>query len=275
MSISIDNVFVKQFEADVHLAYQQMGTKLRSTVRSKSGVVGASTTFQKVGRGTASTKSRHGIVPVMNLNHEPVECLLQDYYAGDWVDALDELKINVDERRVVASAGAYALGRKTDELIVGAMNAATANVGDYTTGLTKDLILSAVEVLNTNDVPDDGRRFAVVGVHQWNELLSMDEFVSADYVGDASPLVNGFEARKWLGITWVLYNGLPVNGTNRDCFIYHASSVGHACGQEVKTDISWHGERAAHFISNSMSQGAVLIDAEGIVRVKCSDVQSA
>ena len=38
MSVSIDNVFVKQFEADVHLAYQQMGTKLRSTVRSKSGV---------------------------------------------------------------------------------------------------------------------------------------------------------------------------------------------------------------------------------------------
>lgn len=275
MSVSIDQVFVKQFEADVHLAYQQMGTKLRSTVRSKSGVVGASTTFQKVGRGTASTKSRHGIVPVMNLNHEPVECLLQDYYAGDWVDALDELKTNVDERRVVASAGAYALGRKTDELIISAMSNATQSVGDYSTGITKNLILSAVEYLNTNDVPDDGRRFAVVGVHQWNELLSMDEFVSSDYVGADSPLLNGFEARKWLGITWVLHNGLPLSGENRDCFVYHASAIGHACGQEVKTDISWHGERAAHFISNSMSQGAVLIDNNGIVRMKCRDTDAA
>ena len=274
MSVSIDNVFVKQFEADVHLAYQQMGTKLRASVRSKSGVIGASTTFQKVGRGTASTKSRHGIVPVMNLNHEPVECILQDYYAGDWVDALDELKTNVDERRVVASAGAYALGRKTDELIVDAMKAATLSVGDYSTGLTKDVILAAVEQLNANDVPDDGRRFAVVGVHQWNELLSMEEFISADYVGD-TPLTAGFEARKWLGITWLLYNGLPVEAENRDCFIYHASSIGHACGQEVKTDISWHGERAAHFISNSMSQGAVLIDDSGIVRVKCADKSTA
>ena len=104
MSISIDNVFVKQFEADVHLAYQQMGTKLRSTVRSKSGVVGASTTFQKVGRGTASTKSRHGIVPVMNLNHEPIECMLQDYYAGDWVDALDELKTNIEMDQFFSSS---------------------------------------------------------------------------------------------------------------------------------------------------------------------------
>lgn len=271
MSVTIDKVFVKQFEADVHLAYQQMGTKLRPTVRSKSGVVGMSTTFQKVGRGTASTKSRHGIVPVMNLNHEPVECVLQDYYAGDWVDALDELKTNVDERRVVASAGAYALGRKTDELIVDAMSQATLEVGDYTLDLGRDLILGAVEKLNEKDVPDDGRRFAVVGVQQWNQLLKMDEFVSADYVGDSNPLINGFEARKWLGITWVLYNGLPLSGTNRDCFVYHASAIGHACGQEVKSDITWHGERAAHFISNSMSQGAVLIDADGIVRVKCKE----
>lgn len=269
MSISIDQVFVKQFEADVHLAYQQMGTKLRSTIRSKSGVVGASTTFQKVGKGTASTKSRHGIVPVMNLNHEPVECLLQDYYAGDWVDALDELKTNIDERRVVASAGAYALGRKTDDLIIDAMKTATNEVGDYTTGLTKDLILSAVEKLNANDVPDDGRRFAVVGVQQWNQLLAMDEFVSAEYVGGETPLVSGFETKKWLGLIWVLHNGLPTAANGRDCFIYHASSVGHACGQEVKCDISWHGERAAHFISNSMSQGAALIDADGIVRIKC------
>lgn len=271
MSVSIDQVFVKQFEADVHLAYQQMGTKLRATVRSKSGVVGASTTFQKVGRGTASTKSRHGIVPVMNLNHEPVECVLQDYYAGDWVDALDELKTNVDERRVVASAGAYALGRKTDELIVNAMKQSTNSVGDYSTGLTKDLILSALEVMNQNDVPDDGRRFAVVGVHQWNELLSMDEFVSADYVGDNLPLISGGATKKWLGITWVLYNDLPLTTAKRDCFMYHATSIGHACGQEVKTDISWHGERAAHFISNSMSQGAVLIDNAGIVCIKCKD----
>ena len=276
MSVSIDNVFVKQFEADVHLAYQQMGTKLRSTVRSKSGVVGASTTFQKIGRGTASTKSRHGIVPVMNLNHEPVECMLQDYYAGDWVDALDELKTNVDERRVVASAGAYALGRKTDELIISAMNNATNSVGDYSGVLTKALILSAVEKLNANDVPDDGRRFAVVRVQQWNELLGIDEFVSADYIGDDLPLVSGGASKKWLGITWLLHNALPAPATTkRDCFIYHASCIGHACGQEVKTDISWHGERAAHFISNSMSQGAVLIDNVGIVRIKCKETASS
>ncbi|MCL2737810.1 MAG: phage capsid protein, partial [Alphaproteobacteria bacterium] len=189
---------------------------------------------------------------------------------GDWVDALDELKINHDERRVVASAGAYALGRKTDELIIDAMKTATQAAGSGATGLTKELVLSAVGILNENDVPDDGRRFCVVGVNQWNQLLSMDEFVNADYTG-APGMVAGFEVRKWLGINWILHNGLPASENKRDCFMYHASAIGHACGQEVKTDISWVGERAAHFISNSMSQGAVLVDKTGIVRIACAE----
>lgn len=270
MSLSIDQAFVKQFEADVHLAYQQTGTKLRSTVRSKNGVIGASTVFQKVGRGTAETKERHELVPVMNLTHTAIECLLADYYAGDWVDALDELKTNIDERRVVASAGAYALGRKTDELIIDAMSNATKIVGAGTTGLTKTLILSAVEYLNEKDIPDDGRRFCVVGVKQWNELLGLEEFTSADYVGNGA-LIGGFETKKWLGINWVLHNGLPEDDGKRDCFMYHASAIGHASGQDVKTDISWNGERAAHFVCNSMSQGAALIDNDGIACIRCAE----
>jgi hypothetical protein len=98
----------------------------------------------------------------------------------------------------------------------------------------------------------------------------MDEFVNADYVGD-SVLTGGFETRKWLGVNWVLHNALPVDNDKRQCFMYHASAIGHAVGQEVKTDISWHGERAAHFVSNSMSQGSTLIDQTGIVRMICAE----
>src|SRR5512134_2320746 len=117
MSTSVELAFVKNFEAEVHLQYQQMGSKLRTSVRTKNNVVGASTTFQRVGKGTAATKARHGKVPVMNVDHTPVECTLQDFYAGDWVDQLDELT-NINEQQVVAKAGAYALGRKTDDLII-------------------------------------------------------------------------------------------------------------------------------------------------------------
>ena len=271
MSISIDKSFIKQFEADVHLAFQQMGTKLRATVRTKTDVKGSSTTFQRIAKGIAGTKSRHGLVPVMNLEHEPVECVLNDFYAGDWVDELDELKTNIDERRVVASAGAYALGRKSDELIIAELNKATNVVAEDNAGMTKAKILQAIEYLNINDVLDDGQRFGVVGVHQWNELLSLKEFSNADYVGENYPLLSGAESRKWLGINWILHNALPEKDGVRSCFIYHKNAVGHACGQEVKTDITWSGERAAHFVSNCMSQGAALIDNAGVVKILCDD----
>ena len=34
MANTIDQAFIKQFETEVHMAYQRMGSKLRNTVRS-------------------------------------------------------------------------------------------------------------------------------------------------------------------------------------------------------------------------------------------------
>ena len=267
VSTSIDQAFIKQFEEEVHQAYQRMGSKLRNTVRVKNGVKGSSTVFQKVGKGTASTKARHGKVPVMNIDHTPIECPLEDYYAGDWVDHLDELKINIDERQVLANAGAFALGRKTDELIIAALSATTNVAGAGTDGLTKAKVLEAFETLGDNDVPDDGQRFAVIGWKQWSELLDIEEFANADYVGSEELPWRGTQAKYWLGTMWMPHSGLDLVSNVRRCFWYHRSAVGHAVGQDVVTDVTWHGDRAAHFVSNSMSQGSCLIDGEGVVEM--------
>ena len=270
MSQSIDQAFIKQFEREVHEAYQRMGSKLRSTVRSKGDVRGLTTTFQKVGKGVATTKSRHGQVPVMNLDYTPTDCTLSDFYAGDWVDRLDELKISFDERQVIANAGAYALGRKTDELIIEALDdAAVAEAEDGTTGLTDTKALAALEVLGSVDVPDDGQRYAIVGWKQWADLLALPQFANADYVGPDELPWRGTQAKRWLGTLWMPHSGLPLTGSVRSCFWYHKTAVGHASGADVETDISWHGDRAAHFVNSMMSQGACLIDATGVVKMPC------
>jgi len=271
MSTTIAQSFVKQFEREVHESYQRMGSKLRNLVRTKNAVEGASTTFQKVGKGSAATKARHGAVPVMNLDHTPVECLLADYYAGDWVDHLDELKINHDERAVIANAGAYALGRKTDELIITELDKSTNYAGENTDGLTKDKVLRAFELLGNADVPDDGQRYAVVGWKQWSQLLGIAEFSSADYVGADELPWRGTQAKRWLGTLWLPHSGLTLTSTVRACHWFHKTAVGHGAGRDVKTDITWHGDRAAHFISNMMSQGACLIDAAGVVTLRCKE----
>ena len=271
MSTSIDQAFIKQFEREVHEAFQRQGSKLRNTVRTINDINGSSAVFQKVGKGVASTKSTHGMVPVMNLNHTAVEVALNDFYAGDWVDRLDELKVNIDERQVIANAGAYALGRKTDELIINALATASTHViNDNNTGMNITKVLDAFETFGRNDIPDDGQRYCVVGWKQWRELLQTAEFVNADFIGhEELPFATVTQAKMWLGTIWIPHSGLPVDGNDvRSCFYYHKTSLGHAANSDVKTDVTWHGDRASFFVNNMMSQGAGLIDQTGVVVIK-------
>ena len=269
MSTTIEIAFTKVYERDVHLAYQRMGSKLRNTVRVKDNIVGASTTFQKVGKGAASTKARHGKVPVMNVDHTAIECSLADYYAGDWVDKLDEIKINSSERQVVINSGAYALGRKTDELIIAKLDTSTNYAGTGADGLTKAKVLTAFEMLGNADIPDDGDRFAVIGWKQWSELLNIPEFADADYVGNDQLPWKGTQAKRWLGSLWFPHSGLTKTSGVRYGYWYHKTAVGHAVGADVKSDITWHGDRAAAFVNNMMSQGSCLIDGSGVVSLRC------
>ena len=117
MSTSISTAFIKQFEAEVHMAYQRMGSKLRNTIRQVNNVKGSQARFQKVGTGSAVSKSRHAQIPTMDITHSTVDVTLADFYAADYVDRLDELKTNLDEKQVLAQSAAAALGRKTDQLI--------------------------------------------------------------------------------------------------------------------------------------------------------------
>lgn len=270
MSQSIDQAFVKQFESEVHLAYQRMGTKMRNTVRSKSNVAGKDTTFQIIGKGTASQKSRHGMVPTMSLNHTNVTCSLADYYAADYVDKLDELKIQHDERGAVVASAAGALGRKTDDLLIAAATTTSNAVTEASTGrLTQTKINTVFNAFGNGDIPDDGERYWVIGPAQWTDLLGVVAFSDADYVGyDELPYKGGMIAKRWMGFMWYTHSGLGKSGNIRTSLAYHRTALGFASGQEVTTQWDWIPEKAAYFYNANMSQGSVLIDTNGVYRVE-------
>ena len=127
------------------------------------------------------------------------------------------------------------------------------------------------------DIPDDGGRFAVVGWKQWSDLLQIEEFVNANYIGDGQlPYSNATQAKEWLGTIWIPHSGLPVTGGGvRSCFWFHKTAIGHASGADVETDITWHGDRAAFFVNNMMSQGAGLIDEAGIITIQADETPDA
>jgi hypothetical protein len=270
---TIDVAFTKQFESEVHLAYQRMGSKLLNTVRRKTNVVGKSTTFQKIGKGTAGTKTRGGQVPILNLVHTNVECTLLDRYGGEFVDKLDELKIEHDERGSVSMSIAAALGRASDADIVAITDTFTGETTD-TGVVTQPKVEEAFEALGNNDVPDDGQRFLSVAPQGWTDLMGLGPFASLDYVPESDlpfPKV-GFSAKNWFSFNVFMFSGLTLTGgTIRENVAFHKSAVGHASGQDVALDVTWQGKEQAHLLVGYMSMQACLIDDEGGYRIRSTE----
>ena len=265
MANTIDQAFIKQFETDVHLAYQRMGSKLRNTVRS-TNVSASVARFQKIGAGAASTKSRNGNVTAMELVHTNVEATMADYYAAEYIDKLDELKININERQAVAESAAAALGRKTDELITTAMDAGANStaIADATGALVKADLLTLFETFGTADIPEDGQRYLAMSPAGFADLFNINEFASSDYVGPQNlPFAGGMTMKEFLGFK-IFSTSAVAGGKN---FAYHTTAVGIGINSDVQTEVNYVPQKVAHLATSMMSMGSVAIDANGIYEV--------
>ena len=265
MTNTIDQAFIKQFETEVHLAYQRMGSKIRNTVRT-SNVTGSTARFQKIGTGAASTKSRNGNVTAMELAHTYAEVTMSDYYAAEYLDKLDELKININERQAVAQSAAAALGRKTDELLTTAMDAGAnaTQIADTSGALVKADLLTLFQTFGTADIPEDGQRYLAMSPAGFADLFNITEFASSDYVGPQNlPFAGGMTMKEFLGFK--IYSTSAVAGGKN--FAYHTSAVGLGVNADVSTEINYVAEKVSHLATSMMSMGAVVIDSNGVYEV--------
>jgi hypothetical protein len=265
MANTITNAFIKQFETEVHMAYQRMGSKLRNTIRS-TNVSGSTARFQKIGTGSATTKSRNGNVTPMELAHTNVEVSMSDFYAAEYIDKLDELKTNINERQAVTQSSAAALGRKTDEIIVAAMDAGANSTQIHDTGsaLGKADLLTVFETFGAADIPEDGQRYLVMSPKGFADLYNINEFASSDFVGDQNlPFAGGITMKEFLGFK--IFSTNAVSGGKN--FAYHTTAIGIGVNSDVSTEINYVAEKVAHLSTSMMSMGAVAIDDNGIYEV--------
>ena len=289
MSTSIDTAFITSYEAKVQHVFQRQAAYLREAVRMKDNVVGSTAVFQKIGKGTATTKSRHGTITPMNQSHTALSCTIADFYAGDWVDKLDESKTNINERDAIAEGGAMALGRKVDDQITTVLDTTTSSVITLTVTSKAAILASALqwtEAAWAADVPNDGNVFAVITPRLWSQFMLNDQFARSEYIrADGMAWVMGPSVgtrwKEWMGIKWKMQTGLPGAGTSSGKgWIWHKNALGYAVAaaagniagnQMVAADITWHGDRAAHFVNQFMSGQACMIDDTGVIEESHSD----
>ena len=262
MANTIDTAFIKQFETEVHMAYQRMGSKLRNTVRT-ANVTGSTVRFQKIGTAEATTKSRNGNVTPMELAHTNVEATMADFYAAEYIDKLDELKININERQAVAQSAAAALGRKTDSLLITAMDsgANSTQIHDTSSAVEKADLLSVFETFGTANIPEDGQRYIAMHPKGFADLFLITEFASSDFVGDQNlPYAGGMTMKEFLGFK--IFSTSAVAAGKSMC--YHTTAVGLGINSDVQTEVNYLTEKVSHLSTSMMSMGAVVIDDNGI-----------
>jgi hypothetical protein len=271
MANTISTSFIAQYNAEVKLAYQR-GQTLRGTVRT-ADAIGSTYVFQKIGKGSATTKARNGDVVPMNPTHATATATLYDRYAPEYIDNLDTMKQNIDERGALITTSVKALNRYADSQIVAILDAWTGtSVAAAASGLTIGRIADGIyRKLFAEDVPDDGDTTVALGWKQYGELMQLQQFSGWEYVGDRKPFLRDSQAVRWMNCLWIPTSALSADSSGGvSCYAYHKTSIGHAIGQEIKTEINWIPQKVAWLVNSYLSMGAVQIDASGIAKIACT-----
>ena len=282
MSTNLSPAFVQLFEAEVHQAYQSAAV-LRGAARMRTGVIGDTVKFPKVGKGQASIRVPQTDVVPINAAFSQISVTLSDYVASEYSDIFNQQKVNFDERQELAQVVGNAIGRREDQILIDALEAASAgttvakNVVTSGSAANSNLnvgkIIAAKKGLDAANVPPTDRHF-VVHANNLAGLLSDERAISSDFQ-TLQALVQG-NINQMMGFTFHIVGdrdegGLPLSSSDRTCFAFHRSALGCAVGIAPKTEINYIPEKTSFLVTSMLSMGAAAIDVEGIVDVVCAE----
>lgn len=273
--------FVTIFDTEVKHAYQG-ARKLAGLVREKS-VTGDTVKFNKLSKGIASVRTPQTEVTPMSLSYSLVTANMVNYIASEYSDVFNQSFVSFSDRTELSTAVGNAIGRRMDQVVIDALDAATsiavANTiaEDGTTGSASGMntgkIREAKAALDKNNVPPDNRCL-LMHTNSLKELLEQTTVQSADF-NTIRALVDG-SVGTWLGFTILTMGdrdegGLTIDGSNdRVAYAFHKDALGMGVSMNQKTEINYIPDRTSFLISSMFGAGAVAIDdgsAGGIVKI--------
>ena len=277
MAVGISNAFVQLFDAEVKQAYQA-SRALAGITRERANVEGNQVKFPKIGKGTATVRVPQTDVTPLNVTYSQVTATMSDYIAAEYSDIFSQQKVNFDERRELVQVVGAAIGRRMDQLVIDALNAASSpstvatSVGGAGTNMNLAKLLAAKKALDVKNVPAEGRCM-IIHANGLSALLDETELTSSDF-STIKSLSTG-EIDTFLGFKFITLGdrdegGLPLPST-RTCFAFHRDAVGMGIGMNQKSEINYVPEKTSFLVSSMFSAGAVAIDDDGIVKISATE----
>jgi len=283
MSNLITEAFVQQYQNNVIMLYQQMGSKLRGLTRMEA-VNAKYHYFERLGATAAVKKTvRHGDTPLINSQHSRRRVGMVDYEWADLVDIQDKIRLLITPESEYAVNAAMALGRAYDEEVIAAFNGTSysgetggtsvafpAGQKDTTSaGCTTARLITMKKKFDENEVPDDNR-FFICSPAALEDLLNDTQAQNSDY-NTIKALVRG-EINTWLGFQFLVSTLLPLTGSVRSCFAWHPSAMGVAMGMDLNTKISERSDKSyAVQVYVAGTFGATRIQEEGVYELQVTE----
>lgn len=277
MAQGISSAFVELFDAEVKQAYQA-SRMLAGITRERNNVEGNVVKFPKIGKGTATVRVPQTDVTPLNVTYSQVSVTMSDYIAAEYSDIFHQAKVNFDERRELVQVVGNAIGRRMDQLVIDALNAASSpstvatSVGGAGTNMNLAKLLAAKKALDAKNVPAEGRCI-IIHANGLSALLDETELTSSDFA-TVKALSQG-EIDTFLGFKFIMLGdrdegGLPLPST-RTNFAFHRDAVGLGISMAQKSEINYVPEKTSFLVSSMFSAGAVAIDDEGIVHISSTE----
>ena len=283
---NITTAFVKQFGTTLNLLSQQKGSRLQNCVTLETGAFGEEEYFDQYGSDTANIKvSRNVDVEYAADDYKRRRVSFTDIYWAKLIDKEDKLAMLIDPTSGLMQAGAWAIGRKIDDLIITAFSgtAYTGKAGGTSTtftaanqiatgsaDLTITKLISAKQLLDEADVDPDEERYIAVTAEQISDLLKTTEVKSVDY-NSVKALVEG-KVDSFMGFKFIRTERLAKSSTTRTCLAWAKSGIllAKRNGLTAKLDIIPTKHYATQLYA-SVSCGATRMEEEKCVEIGCTE----
>lgn len=286
---------VQQYKANVELQLQQIGSRLRNAVTVGSHVGKAASVVEQFGSATAQEKtSRHADTPLLDLAQDKRWVFPTDIEWASLIDNEDQLRAIVDLTSPYARAGAAAMDRKIDDMILsaifgtnytgengttsetfGTLGSGTYDVGVDTGGTASSMnvakLQKGVRILMTANKgelmePVHG----AISSYEHDSLLKEVQVVNRDY-GNSAVLADG-KVKRFMGVDFILTERLTITSGNRLIPLWLKSGMYLGVWKDIMAEISKRADKSyATQVYLCMTVGATRTQLGKQIRVQCDD----
>ena len=294
MSVEYDKAFVQQFSSNLIILAQQRGSKLMGAVKTER-VKAKSHHFDRLGATVAQKKvSRHGDTPLIDTPHSRRRVTMDDYEWADLIDTNDKVRALINPQSEYAMAGAWAIGRSIDDVIIAAATGnsvavdasdSTSNVsmlagniidndfGTDNSNLTAAKVMEARRILRGHEIDMQEEMFLVANSYMISGLMQDSDVKDFDF-NTSKPMAVG-ELPQYGGFSIIHSERILGAGTDdTDPYIglaFTRSALGLALGQDINVRISERDDKSySTQVFASATFGATRIEEEKIVSIECS-----